>query len=529
MKTENPSGEKTIRLFAGILLTSFIMSFTLYSQPTRINYYPDSAQHQISKHIYGHFAEHLGRCIYGGFWVKENSANPNQDRYRTDVIEAFREIAIPNLRWPGGCFADTYHWRDGIGPRSERPTMINTHWGGVTEDNSFGSHEFLELCRLLDCEPVICGNVGSGTVREMSQWVEYLNSDNISPVTDLRRQNGQDEPFKVKYWGIGNENWGCGGNMSSEFYADQLRRFSTYCNNYGDNRLYKVACGPYGDLYEWTETLMKNPKTRSAFHGLSLHHYTITHDWSHKGSAIDFDESEWFSSLSKTLVMDEYIRKHVAIMDKYDPEGEKGLIVDEWGIWHDVEPGTNPGFLYQQNTLRDALIAAINLDIFNNHCRRVKMANIAQAVNVLQSMVLTKEDQMVRTPSFYVFKMYKIHHDARLIPHQANSAKYTFQDHSVEAIHTSCSVNEEGIIHVTLTNLDPSNTQPVEAVFNHTGKISVINGELITSEKMNAYNDFGKEEEVNITEFKDFKSKGNTININMPSKSVVCLKLKAEN
>ena len=508
--------------------TTFILAMimacgtsALPAQENTIILYPDSAKDQISRHIYGHFSEHLGRCIYGGFWVDENSEIPNTGRIRTDVVEALKEIAIPNLRWPGGCFADEYHWMDGIGPRDQRPTMINTHWGGVTEDNSFGTHEFLELCRLLDCEPVICGNMGSGTVREMSQWVEYLNSGNISPMTNLRKANGQEEPFGVKYWGIGNENWGCGGRMTAEYYANELRRYSTYCKNYGDNRLYRVACGPYDENYHWTETLMKDPQTRNSFQGLSLHYYTVRGDWSDKGSATDFIEEDWFTTMRKTLKMDEFIRKHSAIMDKYDPEKTKDLIVDEWGNWHDVEPGTNPGFLYQQNTLRDALVAALNLNIFNNHCDRVKMANIAQTVNVLQSVILTEGEQMVRTPTFYVFKMYRVHHDATLVPLEISSGEYSFGDESIPAIHASCSRDQRGIMHLTLTNLNPNSGTSINCEVEGLDVLQVNSVEMITAGSMNAYNDFGKEEEVNIRPFDDVSTSGNTLTINVPPKSVI--------
>jgi alpha-N-arabinofuranosidase len=415
---------------------------------------------------------------------------------------------------------------DGIGPRDQRPTMINTHWGGVTEDNSFGTHEFLELCRLLDCEPVICGNVGSGTVREMSQWVEYLNSDNISPMTNLRKQNGREKPFGVKFWGVGNENWGCGGRMSAEYYANELRRYSTYCKDYGDNRLYRVACGPYDENYHWTETLMKDPQTRNSFQGLSLHYYTVQGDWSGKGSATDFGEAEWFYTMRKTLRMDEFIAKHSAIMDQYDPEKSKGLIVDEWGNWHDVEPGTNPGFLYQQNTLRDALVAAVNLNIFNRHCDRVKMANIAQTVNVLQSVILTQGDQLVRTPTFYVFKMYAVHHDAMLVPCTLDAEDYAFDGQSIPALHASCSKDENGTLHLTLVNLNPNQGSNVECVVEGMEALDVTDIEIITAGSMNAYNDFGEAESVNIRPFDDVFAEDNKLTVNIPPRSILHIAMR---
>ncbi len=482
----------------------------------------DAGKDTISRHIYGHFAEHLGRCIYGGIWVGQGSAVPNTNGISNDVVNALREIGIPNLRWPGGCFADEYHWRDGIGPKDQRPAMINTHWGGVTEDNSFGTHEFMDLCAKLGCAPVICGNVGSGTVQEMSQWIEYLTSDNVSPMTTLRKENGREMPWKVTYWDIGNENWGCGGNMTAEFYADQMRRFSTYCKNYADNKLYKIACGPYGGDYNWMEVLMKHEKNRSAFDGISLHYYTGTWGWKNR-SATDFGEKDWFDILEKALGIDTIITKHKAIMDQYDPAREKGLIVDEWGAWYEVEPGTNPGFLYQQNTLRDALVAALTLDIFNKHCDRVKMANIAQTVNVLQAMILTKDEEMVLTPTYYVFKMYKVHHDATMLPLRLTCENYVYDDNSIPAVSASASIGTDGLIHITMTNLNPEKAVKITCELRGTGEARIKRGEIISSDKMNSYNDFGKPEKVNIKEFRSVKIEKNTLTVNLPAKSIIML------
>ena len=510
-----------------IFIVSFLVSCSIFvTAQNKIIINTDLGTEKISKHIYGHFSEHLGRCIYGGYWVGEDSDIPNTDGIRNDVVSALKEIGIPNLRWPGGCFADEYHWMDGIGPRSERPTMINTHWGGVTENNHFGTHEFLELCNQLDCEPVICGNLGSGSVQEMSQWVEYLNSDNVSPMTDIRKENGQGQPWGVKFWGVGNESWGCGGSMTAQFYADQMRRYSTFLKNYGDNRLYKVACGPNGADYDWMETLMKNGNPGRSFQGISLHYYTVCHNWRNKGSATQFDESEYFTTMQKTMFMDELLRRHINIMDKYDPQNRVGLVVDEWGNWHDVEPGTNPGFLYQQNTLRDAMVASINLDLFNKYCHRVKMANIAQTVNVLQAMILTKDDQIVRTPSFYVFKMYTVHHDATLLPAVVKSEYYTLNNESIMDLSTTASKDASGKIHITISNLNPNKETSVTCELRGTNSVNFVKGSIITGEKINSYNDFGKKEEVALNSFKDVKVKDNVVTVNMPSKSIVMVELQ---
>ena len=337
----------------------------------------ENKKSKINKEIYGHFSEHLGRCIYEGLYVGENSDIPNTNGMRNDVVEALKEMKIPVLRWPGGCFADEYHWRDGVGPKETRKKMINTHWGGVVEDNSFGTHEFFELCRQLGCKAYINGNVGSGTVQEMSEWVEYMTFEGVSPMADMRKENGHEDAWTVDYFGVGNENWGCGGNMTPEYYGNLYRRYQTYVREYNhDKKIFKVACGPNVDDYEWTEGVMKTcfrhcpPQAHGFMDGLSLHYYTHPEGWEIKGSATDFDEKAWYKTLAKTLYMETLINRHGAIMDQYDPEKQVGLIVDEWGTWFAVEPGTNPGFLYQQNTMRDALVAGINLNIFNKHSDR---------------------------------------------------------------------------------------------------------------------------------------------------------------
>jgi len=407
--------------------------------------------------------------------------------------------------------------------------MINTNWGGVTEDNSFGTHEFMDLCEQLSCEPVICGNVGSGTVEEMSQWVEYLNSDNVSPMTDLRKKNGREKAWKVKFWGVGNESWGCGGAMSPEFYFDQLMRYSNFSRNYNGNDLYRVAVGANVDDYNWTETMMrlwskKSPWEQRLMNGLSLHYYTVCNTWEDKGSATVFTEKDWFSTISKTMKMDELITKHLAIMDKYDPMHKVGLSVDEWGNWFNVEPGTNPGFLYQQNTLRDAMVAGVNLNIFNSHADRIVMANIAQVINVLQSVILTKKEQIVLTPTYYVFKMYKVHQGATMIPVSVACRDYTFEGKSVPSISISASKDKEGRTHITLVNLDPNAANPVTLNLGQVQNMNVA-GEVITSKNMNDYNDFGAASKVAPAKFDGFKLSGGQLTVNMPAKSVVGLEL----
>lgn len=487
---------------------------------------PKEKEGHINPELQGHFSEHLGRCIYEGLFVGENSEIPNTNGMRNDVVNALKEMKLPVLRWPGGCFADEYHWKDGIGPKETRKKMINTHWGGVVEDNSFGTHEFLELCEQLGCKPYVNGNVGSGTVQEMSEWVEYMTFEGISPMADLRKANGHEESWKVDYFGVGNENWGCGGNMTPEYYANLYRRYQTYVRNYNpDKPIYKIACGSNADDYKWTDTVMKvcfdSPEQHHGFmDGLSLHYYTVTHDWDKKGSAIDFDEKEWYMTLKKTLYMEEIINRTVEIMDKYDKKNTVGLIVDEWGTWHDVEPGTNPGFLFQQNTIRDALVAGINLNIFNKHCDRVKMANIAQLVNVLQSVILTDGEKMILTPTYHVFKMYNCHQDAELVKSKIDTKEIGIEDeYKVRNLTESCSVSKDGVLHITMTNLSCDEAYEIDGTISNT-EIAGIDAFILTG-AINDHNTFENPKCVESKVYDGVKSNGGKISFTIPAASVI--------
>lgn len=447
----------------------------------------DQGTHTINRHIYGHFAEHLGRCIYEGFWVGEDSDIPNTRGIRNDVVEALKKLNIPNLRWPGGCFADEYHWMDGIGPREKRPSMVNTHWGGVTENNHFGTHEFFDLCEMLGAEPYVCGNVGSGTVQEMAQWVEYMTHEGQSPMANLRRENGRDAAWRLPYFGVGNESWGCGGSMTAEYYANEYRRYQTYVRKFGDYPVFKIACGASDGNYHWTEVLME--RAGGLMDGLSLHYYTFNNTWADKGSALEFNESDWFLTMSKCLYMEELLQRHSAVMDRHDPKKRVALIVDEWGTWWNVESGTNPGFLYQQNSLRDALVAGLTLNLFNAHSDRVRMANIAQTVNVLQAMILTDGAKMVLTPTYHVFEMWKVHQDATLLPTHLQSEEYREGDRSVPVISASASRDANGALNLTLCNTLP--TQNATLTVDVRGaQISSVSGRVLTSGALNAHNNF---------------------------------------
>jgi alpha-N-arabinofuranosidase len=507
-------------------------------KPASIVVNTDMGKHTIDKNIYGHFAEHLGRCIYDGIFVGKGSPILNTDGIRIDIVEALRNIRIPILRWPGGCFADEYHWKDGIGSVSERKRMINTHWGGVVEDNSFGTHEFFELCKLLDTEPYICGNVGSGTVQEMSEWIEYMNFDGESPMANLRRKNGQEKAWGLKYFGVGNENWGCGGRMRAEYYADLYRRFSTYARDYGNYPLYRIAAGPRNDNYHWTEVLMR--EAGYFMNGLALHYYTrigdkmitkvqpdgnqiyLRNETASRGSATEFGEKEWFNILKASWHTDGLLSRHSAVMDIYDPEKRVSLIVDEWGTWFDNEPGTNPGFLYQQNTLRDAVSAAIALNIFNNHAERVRMTNIAQTINVLQAMVLTEGEKMLLTPTYHVFDLYKAHQNGTLLPIELDVPDYSWEGKTLPGLSLSASKNGKGEIVITLVNPDPVNALDVKINI-RPEKISNVTGRILTSGKMQDYNDFDNVNKLRPERYSGAEIYDEIIHAKIPSKSVVCL------
>ena len=482
----------------------------------RITINPDRGVGTINPNIYGHFAEHLGRCIYGGIFVGEDSPIPNVNGMRTDVVEALKAIRIPVLRWPGGCFADEYHWRDGIGPQEGRKRMVNTHWGQVVEDNSFGTHEFMELCRQLGCAPYITGNLGSGTIREMSEWVEYLNSPGDSTVVRERWANGRKEPWGVQYWGVGNENWGCGGNMRPEYYADEYRRYQTYCRNYPGSKLYRIACGSSGEDLRWTEVLMD--RAGQYMDGLSLHYYSVTGtNWDEKGKATEFSKGEYYELLSKAAHIGDLIEAHDRIMSRFDPAKRVGMVVDEWGSWHMVEEGTNPGFLYQQNAMRDALVAAIHLNLFNRHCDRVAMANLAQTVNVLQSVVLTDGDRIALTPTWHVFDLFKAHQGAAEADCFVETDRIGEGQWQVDRISASASV-DKGVVTLTVANCSMDEAADVTVRVPHSGKVS---GRLLTAEAR-AFNDFGNSA-VASAEYTDFKAGENEISLSLPPCSVAAL------
>ncbi|SFC85347.1 alpha-N-arabinofuranosidase [Spirosoma endophyticum] len=496
------------------------------SAQNKVTLNADEGKTVISRHIYGHFAEHLGRCIYEGFYVGENNTKiPNKNGVRLDVVNALKKLKIPNLRWPGGCFADTYHWKDGIGPKAKRPKIVNTWWGGVTEDNSFGTHDFLNMCELLGTEPYLAGNVGSGTVQDLSEWVQYVNFEKNSPMSNLRQQNGREKPWNVRFWGVGNEAWGCGGNMKPDYYANIYRQYSTFMNSQvGTEKIFRIASGASDDDYNWTETLMKNIPV-NMLEGLAMHHYSVfSWDAGKKGSATNFTESEYARTLKEAYKMDELIQKHSAVMDKYDPQKKVALIVDEWGSWYNVEPGTNPGFLYQQNTMRDAMLAGMTLNIFHKHAERVRMANLAQAINVLQAVILTDKEKLLLTPTYHVLEMYNVHQDATLIPIDVKSDDYTVGDTKLPAISVSASRDKAGKVHISLVNIDAN--KPQEISVNLKGiKASGITGRILASAKMQDHNTFDNPNKIKPVPFTGAKLNGDNLTVTLPPVSVVVLEL----
>lgn len=513
---------KMKQTIAGLL--AFAGSISLTHAQNTATLQADKPQQVISKHIYGHFAEHLGRCIYGGMYVGDTSKVPNTAGVRNDVVAALKKLQIPNLRWPGGCFADTYHWKDGIGPKAQRPKIVNVWWGGVTEDNSFGTHDFLNMCELLGTEPYLAGNVGSGTVQELADWVQYVNFAGESPMSKLRAENGRKEPWKVKFWGVGNEAWGCGGNFTPEYYSDTYRKYATFMSDWTNTGgLFRIASGSNSSDYNWTEVLMKNIPN-NMLSGLALHHYSVI-KWDKKGPSTTFTEEQYFQTMKSALFMDSLITKHVRIMDKYDPKKNVALVVDEWGGWYDVEPGTNPGFLFQQNTMRDAMIAGATLNIFHNHSDRVRMANLAQVVNVLQSVILTEGDKMLLTPTYHVLDMYKVHQDATLLPLNIKTNNYTFGNENLPAVSASASKDKAGITHVSLTNVHA--TQAQEVTINiEGGQYKTVTGTVLSSAKLQDYNTFAQPNKIQPAAFKGATLKGNTLTVKMQPFSVVVLELK---
>lgn len=494
---------------------------------------PEEPIAEINPNLHGHFAEHLGDLIYPGIYVDPQSSTPNTNGLRHDVIAALQPLDIPVLRWPGGCFADTYSWRDGIGPREQRPTRVNVFWGMVEESNAFGTHEFVNFCRALGAEPYFAGNLGSGSPSELRDWVEYSNFAGNSTLANERRANGSDEPFRIKYWGIGNENWGCGGNMSPEEYAASFTRYRTFVHNYPDMQTEAIACGPNSNNWDWTRRFFDYMKNNAncrlkQLQGFAAHYYCGT-----AGTATEYTEQQWLQLLSKGAAMEGIVTGHRRIMDEYDPQRKRKLIIDEWGTWHPVEPGKPAYGLYQQNTIRDACIAGLTLDIFQNHADKVYMANIAQLINVLQSLLLVDEKHCIKTPTYHVFDLYRPHKGAQAVrlvslaesisdgedsAQDCQSCYIDKQPFRLQAVQGSASVRN-GTLCVTVVNTHP--TQEVELdlalATGHLNEAEVI---TLAADDIHAHNTFEQADRVQLSQARSVTAQGKSLRVALAAGSV---------
>lgn len=485
-------------LFNIALICAVFVSFAA-AQKIELTIDASKSGAKIDRNLFGQFAEHLGYGVYEGIWVGKDSKIPNTRGIRNDVVNALKAIKVPNVRYPGGCFADEYHWRKGIG--AKRAATLNPNWGGVIEPNTFGTHEYLDFLEQIGSEAFISVNVGSGTPQEAAEWFEYLTTDQETDLAKERAANGHPKPYKIAFLGIGNESWDCGGNMSPDYYLSQLKIYSRFVRNFNpaqqkNDKMLNIAVGPGGGeprFTEWTETVMKGWKNHTwswDMQGLSLHNYTVI-NWDKKHASVGFGEKEYAEILKKTLEMGDLIDKHTAIMDKYDPEKKIALVVDEWGAWYESAPGTNPGFLIQQNSQRDAVLAALNINIFARRADRVRMANIAQMINVLQAMILTDKEKMVLTPTYHVFKMYVPFQDATFIPVSFNAGNYAFGDITLPRVDAVAAKDKNGKLWLEITNVDPN--KPVEIDLNATGMTAKsATGETLSAPKVDSVNTFDK-------------------------------------
>jgi len=476
----------------------------------------------INKNVYGQFAEHLGSGIYGGMWVGPNSPIPNVRGWRKDVVGALKELHVPLVRWPGGCFADEYHWRDGVGPRNKRPVRVNTNWGGVDENNAVGTHEFFDLAEQLGADTYVNGNLGTGSAQEMSEWLEYMTGTSKSSLAELRRANGRKEPFRLQFFAVGNEAWGCGGNMEPATYVAQYKQATTFLKAPPEAKVQFIASGGNDHDTKWTDALSSAVKQKMA--GISYHYYTIpTGKWEVKGAATGFDEGQWIATLASTLKIDQQIENNLKVLAKNDPEGKVGFYVDEWGTWYDVEPGTNEGFLYQQNTLRDAIVAALNFNVFHKHAQRVQMTNIAQMVNVLQAMILTDGSKMLRTPTYHAYRLYVPFQGATVVPLTVSGdTQYKYQQTSIPSLSASAARAKDGKLYLALVNTDPRNAATVDV---SGGSFRAASGQVLTAAAMDAHNTFAAPDAVRPANYKAAANAGR-LSLQLPAKAVMVVALE---
>jgi alpha-L-arabinofuranosidase len=526
-----------LKRMAALVAAAGVVSQSVGAQPaaapTALEVQANRSGPAISRDIFGQFAEHLGSGIYGGIWVGPDSPIPNVRGIRSDVVQALRAIQVPNVRWPGGCFGDNYHWRNGIGPRAQRPATLNPDWGGVIEPNSFGTEEYFDFLGQIGADAFISENVGSGTVQEAADWFEYMTSDKPTTLARQRAANGHPAPYKVKYLGLGNESWGCGGAMSADHYVEEMKRFARYTRNYNPAQqtpagaMKRIAVGWDSGTSDYTDAVMKAWKDKVwswDVDGVSLHGYTIPNSWEKKGPSAGFGEDEYAKGIKATLKMKDWIARQSAIMDKYDPDKKVGLYVDEWGIWTDPDPGTNPGFLKQQNTLRDAILAALNLNLFMRNADRVRGANIAQMINVLQAMVLTDGPKMVLTPTYHVYRMYVPFHDATLVPVSFEPGTYAYRDIRLPQVDAVAARDSSGRLWLAMVNVDANRPASVAASFAGIAARSAT-GDLLTATTVDAHNSFDRPGAVAPRPFAGRVS-GGAIRFDLPPKSVAVVQVR---
>ena len=519
-------------LVSTLLTISVLTSALLLAQTVQISVDASKPGPKLDRNLFGQFAEHLGYGIYGGIWVGPDSPIPNTRGIRNDVVAALKAIQVPNVRWPGGCFADEYHWRNGIGPK--RAVTLNPNWGGVIEPNTFGTHEFMDFIGQIGSEAYVSVNLGSGTVKEAADWLEYMTAAQATTLEQERGANGHPAPYKVAMLGLGNESWDCGGNMTPEYYLDLMKRYTHFVRNYNpaqqkDDQMQKIAVGPGGNEQrwtDWTETVMKAYQQHTwswDITGLSMHSYTVV-KWPPAYKSVGFGEDEYAQILNSTLEMDGLIKKHSAIMDKYDPQKKVALIVDEWGGWYAPLPGTNPGFLVQQNSLRDAIMAALNLNIFARHADRVRGANIAQMINVLQAMILTEKEKMVLTPTYYVYKMYVPFQDSTFVPVSFSAGTYKHGDLSLPRIDAMAARGKDGKLWVEVTNVDPNQSAEVELSMAGSSAKSAT-GETLTASKVDSVNSFEAPNSV-VPKPISAKAQGGKLTLKLDPKSVTVVSIE---
>jgi alpha-L-arabinofuranosidase len=524
---------KLLGILAILLLTALFVPSAMAAEPvpTIVAIHADRPGATINKNVYGQFSEHLGSGIYGGIYVGGNSPIPNTRGFRNDVIAALKELKVPMVRWPGGCFADEYHWRDGIGPEDKRPIRINTNWGGVPENNAFGTHEFFDFVEMIGADAYVNANVGTGSPQEAAQWLEYMTGDQDTTLVKERKANGRDKPWKVSIYAMGNETWGCGGNMRPEYYADVYNQYASFMKTQPGAMPEMLASGDHDDQTAFTTELMQN--VRGRMDAISLHYYTILGPrWENKDTATGFSEAGWMNTLANTLKMDGFIQNQDTLMTAFEekrfgrtPHRKMGLYVDEWGTWYKPEPGSNPGFLVQQNTLRDAVVAAANFNIFHKYADRVRMTAIAQTINVLQAMILTDGPKMILTPTYHVFHMYKPFQDAASLPIDIKTGIYEYDQWSVPQVSASAAKTKDGSIVIGLANLDPHKTANISAVIAG-AQVKDAKGEVLTANSMDAHNTFENPDAVHPVAFDGAKLAGNTLSVTLPAKSVVVLRLQ---